>query len=225
MSCDLNSPERLGADLRGSEAADAIGLNYRHSRARLWKILRGLEKEPAANPKLKYLFEQGKLLEEFSLSTYNDVFAQTVHAKPVGTGLCSTQGKKRKYELAATPDAMLGPCTIEIKSVVDDGVLPATPKPVHVIQCILQMYVSGCVRGHLFYSKLLTGEYILFRLHWSNDGWNQYIRPWLLEFLETDVEPKRMKNGEKESREKIILRYFAQDGPGSAYASKDIRTD
>lgn len=210
----LSDPLRINADLRSSEAADAVGLSYRHSRARLWRILKGIEQEPPPSNRLKYCFEQGQLLEPFALAAYNDVFGRTKPSKTYQFTLKTSKKRKREeeddergYKIAATPDAECIQRThlIEIKNVIDDKELPSGPKPAHIIQCVLQMRAARVWSVHLFYYKALTGEYVCFKLNWDDDLYQHHIKEWLLEWFSfTEREPPRAPNGLKEEREHIL---------------------
>lgn len=202
----LNAPERLAASLRASEAADAIGLNYRFSRAKLWRILHGLEPPPAPTPELQRRFDLGKLHEPLAESCYRDSYEHTFIERQT-----TRTAPFYSYTLAATPDIVVERgehvrIVVELKCVCDDGVLPKEPRAVHVIQCVVQMYVVGAALADLFYYVPLTGQHQRFHLAFNLNAWNATVSHWLREFL--DAPPQRMPPGEATRRERQLLALF-----------------
>jgi hypothetical protein len=201
---DINNPARLLADLRASEAADAIGLAYRHSRVTLYRILREGQPESEPSPFLKQCFEWGKFAEPFTHATYCDVF-KTQDARKGFTLF----RKLEKFLIAASPDAIGLGGTVEYKSKMRGSDLPYAPKPEHLIQTIIQMWAAHSHVGKLFYHNLWNGNYVCFPIHWNQKVWDNEVSKWLLEFLECrSAPPPRMKNGEADKRARILLDAF-----------------
>lgn len=198
--------EREHADLTASEVPDALGLSYGVSRAQLWKQLhQGADRAPASS-RLQELWAYGRAQEPISLSAYNDIFKKHVFKFD---GNFNRPLSPHPYRLFATPDAWDISHPVEIKSVSEYGHVPDKPKAAHVIQCVVQMYCSHSQHAYLFYYKFLTGEYACFKIVWDEEAWEDWVRLWLLEFLEAGPDgPKRMKSGEAERRSKFILDHF-----------------
>lgn len=214
----VNNPERLRADLRASECADAIGLNYRHSRARLWLILREGVVEPEPNDKLKELFAYGNWAEPFTDSVYKDLFKPIVLLRGI-----TLFRKLHNFTIAASPDAIDEEFVIEYKSKSRGSELPITPNAKHVIQVVVQMWAARRERGRLFYHNLWTGQWVCFHLHWNQHAWDDHVSKWLLEFL--NKPPSRMKNGEPQRRADILLKAFWFDESRPSQDQREVGQD
>lgn len=208
----LSNPARLAAALRASEAADAIGLNYRHSRAMLWKILHSQVKEPPPSAYLAECFSYGRWAEPWTKLAYG-----TVLGAPVYNSRTYFRKLGGEHEIAATPDAEAEGCLVELKSKMRYSEMPDEPKAAHVAQAVVQMFCGRFKRSDLFYFNLWDGEYRLFRLHWHADGWSLEVRCWLNEYFSyVDKPPARMPNGEADRRTTILLFAFWWDRHGTA---------
>jgi hypothetical protein len=207
----LSNPERLAADLRASEAADAMGLGYRHSRAMLWRILHGQVSEPPPSAFLQQCFDYGKWAEPWTRAAYEWIFR--LHVLSSRTHF----GKLGSKTIAATPDAEgAGGIVVEFKSKMRGSEMPNEPKAAHVAQVVVQMWAAKHQRGDLFYFNLWNGAYRCFHMHWNAEGWSLEVRHWLREFFSyVDRPPPRMPSGEADRRTTILLFAFWWDRHGT----------
>lgn len=201
----VSHPARLAADLRASEVADAIGLNYRYSRAMLWQILHGRIKPPPTSERLNQCFVFGRWAEPWSRAAYRHVFGSVRNSH---TYIEPFYG----YTIAVTPDAERECAVIEFKSKMRYSDMPSEPKPAHLAQLVMQMWATGMPYGDLMYYNVWNGKYVCFHCRWAGGIWGVDVSHWLREYFSYVDVPPRMKNGAAERRSLILLEGFWWNG-------------
>lgn len=217
----MTTTDRERADLTASEAADAIGLNYGMSRAQLWRVLKKKEAPPVKNAVFQDILRKGNEWEHITFAEYQlrvfrregDSATANKTDYPREISGVDEMLDESIFVICSRPDAfnwpVLGnePIPVELKTLIH-GEIPKKPKPAHVIQCVIQMYCLNKPSSDLFYFKPSTGEWKYFPLYWNQSAWDKYVLTWLLEFLQAETMPQRMKNGEADRRALILLQAF-----------------
>lgn len=207
----LHDPRRLRAALRASEAADAIGLCYRHSRERLWKILREGQPEPPPSERLQQLLDMGKLHEQLAEDCWRNRMPLEL--------ICTQRTAYRSTpfgELASTCDGETEDMVVEFKCTEN---LPERAKPAHLAQSVMQMFVTSKRKAALMYYCPREGTFRVFFLLWHAEAMQLYLN-WIWEFLRGGN--LRMPPGARAARENT-LELFIVPIAGMLYPSVRVR--
>lgn len=192
-----------GTHFRASEVADAIGLHYTRSRMQLKRIAMGLESPPAPPPRLKELWNMGKLHECLAEAAFRELHVD-VASEPwlLQENKVKEDWPEPGCSLSATPDMLGSLLCVELKCT--EGELTAEPKPVHMVQVLAQMVVFNRTRGALLYYSVPQARYRCFWLTGTALAKHR-LQEWLREYHRLPPEQLRMPAGEKDARAHFIL--------------------
>lgn len=202
QSHGLHAPERLSADMRASEVADAIGLGYRHSRATLKRILMGEQREIAPPAFLEQKMKMGQMHEELAEAAFQEVTGHVIERAQ--TTIYKKDFPFAGAVLAATPDLETEELTVELKCTEKEVNRDQVLKEAHIAQCLAQMICANKTKGALMYYSISTGNCAIYWLHRTAKA-TEALRTWLTEFLRLPPGNLRMPPGEKARRENLLF--------------------
>lgn len=210
---------RSRCDVNASEAGEACGLGY-NSRAEWVGVRLGERLKKEEDSLLLDILERGRQDQAFAEFTYvSDANLLKLDERMLPEAHYRRQLLDGEYvwNIGATPDAIVIDAlstekkrAVEYKCAQNDGEgVCEVPKPGHLLQVIVQLYVLGIEEGHLFYYRRSSGQYRCFRVRSSDEKFLTIVWPWIREALEMrSSRQARMPNGEAKRRSDTLYREF-----------------
>jgi len=204
MNHDKWQAARAECDFTASDVPEACGIGYQ-SRAAWARGEKG-----APSDFLQRKLDDGKNAEGPAAGTYAE---HLLGKDEYMTREVFMARKVDNFLIGATMDGVVGSSedvSPAPKRVVELKYTAARePKANHVLQCATQVWVAKVPLGHLFYYQS-DGSYICWEVRASEVDYECVVLPWLEEAaaLPKGVPHARMKPGEREFREKLVLGTF-----------------
>lgn len=209
---------RQACDATGTSFAGLCGLDEGKSRARAWRMHRGIEKESTPPPDVRDMLDRGKedefwAAEAFRRVCHHEQFLlnHTGQWKRMAGGFVF--GCNLDRLLYTMGDSALAlPCAVEIKTIQNgsEGEIDEWPTRLmaNTLQLLLQLWCARLPIGYLFYWRRSDGCYRLYTVQLNEGAFVTGPLQWAMDTLREPQEPKRMNSDLKQQRIAYVLKHF-----------------